>query len=159
VREALRHYWLDERVELHRKVFADLRKLTFDYPKALHRYWILKCFVRFGDTMMHSLGVAMKHGQEADESFITFAGQPERLHPDLPPDEEADAAVAAVELEEPSAEDEAIIRRIIAATRAQEAERAEITWRIIQEKRYEHLDSRWQARVANATGDPATAAE
>ncbi len=113
--EALRHYWLDEHVEEHRRVFADLRKLTFQYPKPLHRYWIMKCFVRFGDTMMHSLGEAMRTSREQNENFITFAGQPERLHPILEADPEADEAIANLELNGPDDEDYAVLREIIAA--------------------------------------------
>lgn len=141
--EALRHYWLDERVEDHRRVFADLRKLTFQYPKPLHRYWIMKCFVRFGDTMMHSLGAAMRSANEQNENFITFAGQPERLHPTLEADAEADEAIANLELSPPDDEDYAILREIIAATRAQEAERSKITWAIVREKRFDAFDLRW----------------
>jgi hypothetical protein len=141
--KALEHYWLDERVEEHREVFADLRKLTFRYPSPLHRYWIMKCFVRFGDTLMHSLGTAMKSSDEPDESFITFAGHPNRLHPDLPHDPEADAAIANLERMPMSEEDVAIVRDIIAATFEQEARRASITWRVLTEKRFDAFHQKW----------------
>lgn len=144
--EALGHYWLDPMVERHREVFASLRKLTFRFPKALHRYWILKCFVRFGDTLMHSLGVAMKAADELDESFITFAGQPERLHPNLIGDEEADRAIAELERQAISPEDQAIIETIIAETFAQERERADLTWQVIESKRYVPMQDKWRAR-------------
>lgn len=145
--EALQHYWLDERVELHRKVFADLRKLTMKYPKPLHRYWIMKCFVRFGDTMMQSLGVAMGTSMEPGDNFVTFAGEPERLHPKLPSDPAADAAIALLELSELSPEDVAILRTITEETFAQEAERSAITWQIVTERRFRALDERWQSRI------------
>lgn len=144
-RDALQHYWLDERVEGNREVFADLRKLTFRYPKPLHRYWIMKCFVRFGDTLMRSLGVAMKNSGEPDENFITFAGHPERLHPDLPPDPEADRAIEELEREPLDAEDVAILREIIAETKAQEAKRADLTWIVVHEKRFHAFHERYVA--------------
>ncbi len=152
--EALRHYWLDERVELHRKVFADLRKLTMRYPKPLHRYWIMKCFVRFGDTMMQSLGAAMASASEPGDNFVTFAGQPERLHPELPPDPAADAAIACLELDALSPEDLAILRTITEATFAQEAERSSITWQIVAEQRFGALDARWCERVGDGRSLP-----
>jgi hypothetical protein len=148
VRDALKHYWVDERVEENRRVFADLRKLTMKFPKPLHRYWIMKCFVRFGDTLMHSLGVAMNRAREKDESFITFAGQPERLHPTLPPDLDADLAIAELERAPLSATDVEIIRQIIAQTQEQEAARSAVSWLIVQEKRFEKLDRRWASSQA-----------
>ena len=144
--EALRHFWVDESVEEHRRVFADLRKLTFAYPEPLYRYWILKCFVRFGDSMIHSLGAAMKSGMEKDEDFIMFAGKPERMHPDLPPDPEADAAIADLERRPLTPEQVQTIHKIIEECRRQEAERSAITWRVIREKRFEHFDRRWMER-------------
>jgi hypothetical protein len=146
VADALRHYWLDEMVDGHRAVFADLRKLTFRHPAPLHRYWIMKCFVRFGDTMMHSLGVAMRRSLEPDESFITFAGHPERLHPDLPDDPEADAAIESLERQSLTEEDVATIREIIAATKAQEGRRAELTWKVVETRRYEAMHEQWLRR-------------
>jgi len=153
VRDALAHFWVDERVEEHREVFANLRKLTLKYPKPLHRYWIMKCFVRFGDTLMHSLGMAMNRAHEKEDAFITFAGKPERLHPNLPPDLEADMAIAGVEHGELSDEDVAIIREIIAETKAQEAQRSAISMRIVNEGRFEMFDRRWeQARIRTELG-------
>ena len=76
---ALEHYWLDERVEEHREVFAELRKLTLDHASPVARYWIMKCFVRFGDALMRSLGHAMAARGVAAEHFLGFAGQPERM--------------------------------------------------------------------------------
>lgn len=137
--EALAHYWLDERVEEHREVFADLRKLTLDHPSPLARYWIVKSFVRFGDALMHSLGHAMvAHGVAAEE-FVGFAGQPERLHPDLPPDPEADRAVLELETLPLTPADAALVHALLRATHEQEARRAAITWRILRERRYAHL--------------------
>jgi hypothetical protein len=141
--EALRHFWVDERVEEHRRVFADLRKLTFQHPDPLYRYWILKCFVRFGDAMIHSLGVAMRAGQEKDENFVMFAGKPERMHPDLAPDPEADAAVADLERRPLTPEQVQTIHKIIEETMRQEGERSAITWSVIRDRRFEHLDRRW----------------
>lgn len=139
-RDALAHYWLDPDVEDHRAVFADLRKLTLDHPSPVARYWILKGFVRFGDALMHSLGHAMAvNGVPADD-FVGFAGHPERLHPDLPPDVEADRAVLALETQPVSRADAAQIHAILDATCAQEARRAAITWRVLQAGRYAHLD-------------------
>ncbi|HJL17467.1 MAG TPA: hypothetical protein RMH99_17490 [Sandaracinaceae bacterium LLY-WYZ-13_1] len=145
--EALAHYWLDEGVEKNRRLFADLRKLTFRYPKPLHRYWILKCFVRFGDALMHSLGVAMRRARVADEVFPVFAGSPERLHPDLPPDPEADEAIARLERQPVCPEDERIIRAIVAETHRQEARRSDASWRVVQDGIYEPFDRRWQSRT------------
>lgn len=144
--EALRHYWLDERVEDHRRVFADLRKLTFAHPEPLYRYWILKCFVRFGDAMIRSLGVALKRAHEKEDDFAMFAGAPERMHPDLPPDPEADAAVMELEHQPLTPEQTQTIFDIIRETKRQEAERSAITWRIIREKRYEAFDRQWAER-------------
>ncbi|MEQ1569944.1 MAG: SRPBCC family protein [Myxococcota bacterium] len=138
-RQALEHYWLDERVEEHREVFADLRKLTLDHPSPVARYWTLKCFVRFGDALMRSLGHAMAtHGVDA-EAFLGFAGQPERMHPDLPPDPEADHAVFELETLPLRPEDVQRVHAIIRATHEQEARRAAITWRVLQEGRYADL--------------------
>ena len=137
--DALQHYWLDERVEEHREVFADLRKLTLDHESPVARYWILKSFVRFGDALMHSIGHAMAHHGVATEAFLAFAGQPERMHPDLPPDPEADAAVLRLETEPMRPEDAALAHELLRATHAQEARRASITWRVLQERRYAHL--------------------
>ncbi|WP_394823575.1 hypothetical protein [Pendulispora albinea] len=144
--EALRHFWLDERVEEHRAVFADLRKLTFRYPEPLYRYWIMKCFIRFGDAMIHSLGAAMRRSGEKEETFVMFAGKPERMHPDLPPDPEADEAIANLERQPLTPEEIRTIQDIIAATHQQEASRSAITWKIICEKRYEVFDRRWAQR-------------
>jgi hypothetical protein len=152
VAEALRHYWMDERVEGHRAVFADLRKLTFRHPRPLHRYWIMKCFVRFGDTLMNSLGVAMRRSLEPDEGFITFAGHPERLHPDLPEDADADRAIEELERQPLEGEDVAVLRSIIAETKAQEARRSELTWQIVQEGRYGAMHERWLGRVRGEPG-------
>jgi hypothetical protein len=147
--EALRHYWLDEDVALHREIFADLRKLTFRFPEPLHRYWIMKCFVRFGDTLMRSLGEAMKVAHQPDEDFIGFAGHPERMHPALPPDPEADLAIAGLELQPTSAEDQAILREIIREVADQEARRSAASWSVVQRGRYEALDQRWSEREAS----------
>jgi hypothetical protein len=144
--EALRHYWLDERVEGHRAVFADLRKLTFRYPEPLYRYWIMKCFVRFGDTLMHSLGEAMRRSCEGEENFITFAGHPERLHPDLDPDIAADEAIENLERQPLTDADVSAIREIVAETKTQEARRAALTWQIVEEGRYAAMHGRWTAR-------------
>jgi len=95
---------------------------------------------------MHSLGVAMKAADELDESFITFAGQPERLHPNLIGDEEADRAIAELERQAISPEDQAIIETIIAETFAQEQERADLTWQVIESKRYVPMQDKWRAR-------------
>jgi hypothetical protein len=149
--EALRHYWLDERVEEHRRVFADLRKLTFEHPEPLYRYWILKCFVRFGDSMIRSLGVALERSQEKEDDFAMFAGAPERMHPDLPPDPEADEAVFALERQPLTPEQVRTIDRIIEETKRQESERSAITWRIIEERRYETFDRHWAERNHAAT--------
>jgi hypothetical protein len=145
--EALRHYWLDERVEEHRAVFADLRKLTFRHPAPLYRYWIMKCFVRFGDALMHSLGVAMRNAGERNEDFIGFAGSPERMHPELPPDPEADRAIAELERRPLSREELDTIRSIIHETKEQEAHRAAISWRIVEEQRYAPFDRRFAERA------------
>jgi hypothetical protein len=157
VTEALRHYWLDDQVEQHRAVFAELRKLTFRHPEPLYRYWIMKCFVRFGDTLMRSLGVAMRRSYEQDEGFITFAGHPERLHPALPADPEADQALADVERRSLDDAEVSTIRSIIAETKAQEARRAELTWQIVQEKRYEPMHRRWMDESDRLRGDRAVA--
>ncbi|PXX71590.1 hypothetical protein DFR70_1011024 [Nocardia tenerifensis] len=144
--EALRHFWLDERVAEHRAIFADLRKLTFRYPEPRYRYWIMKCFIRFGDPMIHSLGTAMRRAGEADEAFIMFAGRPERMHPDLPPDPEADEAIANLEQQPLTPENIRTIQEIIAETHRQEARRSAVTWQIIREERYAPFDRRWTAR-------------
>lgn len=149
--QALEHYWLDEQVERHREIFADLRKLTLQYPDPLYRYWIMKCFVRFGDALMHSLGVAMQTAGVPDEHFITFAGSPERLHPDLPHDPEADRAIAAFERAAIGPTEEAIIRDIITRTAAQEMERSSASWTIVCEERYRELDRRWEEAHATPT--------
>jgi hypothetical protein len=141
--EALHHYWLDDRVEEMRAVFADLRKLTFRYREPLYRYWIMKCFVRFGDTMVNSLGVALESAGENEDDFVMFAGQPERMHPDLPADPEADAAVADLERAPLTAAGLQTIQQIIAATRDQEMARSAVTWKVINEKRFQHFDARW----------------
>lgn len=148
--EALHHYWLEPRVEEQREVFADLRKLTFKHKEPLYRYWIMKCFGEFGEALAHSMGVAMKRSNERNEDFVTLAGFPERLHPDLPPDPEADSAIAALEQQPLTEEDVAIIRSIIDATRDQEAARSRISWAIVQEKRYDALDRRF-ARLRSGT--------
>lgn len=145
--DALRHYWLGARVEEHRAIFADLRKLTFRYPEPLHRYWILKCFHGFGDTLMRSLGVAMRRSREEDDGFITFAGAPERLHPVLPVDPVADLAIEDLERRRLDASDVAAIRDIIAQTKEQEARRAALTWQIVEEGRYEGMHLRWLVRL------------
>jgi hypothetical protein len=150
--EALRHYWLDERVEGHRAVFADLRKLTFRHREPLYRYWVMKCFVRLGDTLMHSLGEAMRHARESEENFITFAGHPERLHPDLPPDPDADRAIEEIERQPLSDSDVATIREIIAETKAQEARRAVLTWQVVEEHRYAAMQERWMLRQGGQGG-------
>ncbi|MBX3229285.1 MAG: hypothetical protein KIT84_18310 [Labilithrix sp.] len=149
--EALRHFWLDERVEEHREVFADLRKLTFQYPDPLYRYWILKCFVRFGDSMIRSLGVALKRGQEKEDDFAMFAGSAERMHPDLPPDPEADRAVFELERRPLTPDQVKTIDRIIEETKKQEAQRSAITWRIIGENRYDSFDRQWAEKNGGAT--------
>ena len=143
-------------VEEHRAVFADLRTLTFRFPKPLHRYWIMKCFVRFGDTLMRSMGHAMRSAREADDDFIGFAGRPELMHPDLAPDAEADEAVAAIEREPLSPEDEIAIRTIIAETYAQEARRSEISARVVAQRRFERFDRQWLERGSGVfpTGAP-----
>lgn len=141
--EALRHFWLDERVEEHRRIFADLRKLTFDHPEPLYRYWILKCFVRFGDAMIRSLGVALERSDESGDDFAMFAGHPERMHPDLPPDPEADRAVLELERLPLTPEETQTIHRIIEATKRQEHERSAVTWQILEERRYATFDQRW----------------
>jgi hypothetical protein len=148
--EALAHYYLDPLVEGHREVFADLRKLTFKYPAPRHRYWIMKCFVRFGDAFMHSLGEAMALSRVVDEDFIIFAGFPERLHPDLEPDPEADAAIEALERAPLSPEDAAIVRAIIRETRDQEARRSALSLRVLEERRYEAMELRWRRRHGEA---------
>ena len=135
-RDALAHYWLDERVEEHREVFADLRKLTLDHPSPVHRYWIMKCFVRFGDALMHSLGHAMVTHRVRPDEFIGFAGKPELMHPDLPPDPEADMAVLELETLPLGRADVDVIHQIIRATHRQEARRSAITWRVLEEGRY-----------------------
>lgn len=140
---ALRHYWLDARVEDHRAAFAELRKLTFRYPEPLYRYWIMKCFIRFGDPMIHSLGIAMGRAGEPAENFVMFAGHPERMHHDLPPDPEADEAIANLERRPLTPEDIRKIRHIIAETRNHELVRSAATWRIIGERRYADFDQRW----------------
>lgn len=142
VREALAHYWLDERVEEHREVFADLRKLTLDHPSPLCRYWIMKSFVRFGDALMHSLGHAMIVHRVHPEEFIGFAGKPELLHPDLPPDPEADLAILELETLPLGPTDAATVHEILRATHQQEAKRSEITWRIVAEQRYARFGQR-----------------
>ena len=149
-REALQHFWLDEDVEDHRRVFADLRKLTFQHPEPLYRYWILKCFVRFGDAMIRSLGVTLKSSAENPDDFAMFAGLPEKMHPELPPDPEADRAVFELEREVLTPEQTQTIDRIIEETKRQEAERSAITWRILSEKRYEAFDRQWTKRQAAA---------
>lgn len=151
--EALHHYWLDERVEGHRAAFADLRKLTFRHPEPLYRYWIMKCFVRFGDTLMQSLGDAMRVAREPDEGFITFAGHPERLHPDLPPDPEADRAIEDIERQPLSDADVSVIREIIAETKRQEARRAELTRQVVDEGRYAVMHRRWSAERSGLQGE------
>lgn len=148
--QALEHYWLDELVEEQRAIFADLRKLTFRYPKPLHRYWIMKCFVRFGDALMHSLGIALRNSADNEEDFIILAGAPERIHPDLPADAEADRAIAELELQPVTVEDFAIIGEIIKLTKEQESRRAALGWRVIQEKRFEHLAEAWKNKLALA---------
>lgn len=147
-REALEHFWLDERVEEHRAVFAELRKLTFKHPEPLYRYWILKCFVRFGDSMIDSLGVAMRHAEEKAEDFAMFAGERERMHPDLPPDPEADEAIANIERQPLTPEQVQTIATIIEETKKQEHMRSAITWKILQEKRFEELDRRWAEQAS-----------
>jgi hypothetical protein len=165
-REALRHYWLDERVEEHREVFADLRKLTFRHPEPLYRYWIMKCFVRFGDGLMRSMGAAMERAGVPEEDFVGFAGRAARLHPELPPDPEADAAILELEAREPTGEELLVIRRIIEETKEQELRRSDISWSVIHEKRYRELDRRWQrvrddvhevkvSEIVDATADEA----
>lgn len=144
VREALQHYWLDGRVEEHREVFADLRKLTFRHPEPLYRYWIMKCFVRFGDALMRSMGEAMRRGGVAEDDFVGFAGRAARLHPDLPADPEADAAIFALESQEPTRRELLTIRRIIEETKHQELRRSDISWTVIHEKRYRDFDRHWQ---------------
>jgi hypothetical protein len=153
--EALAHYWLDEGVEEHRAIFADLRKLTFDYPEPLHRYWIMKCFVRYGDALMRSLGHAMRLGGEPEESFVGFAGAPERMHPILEPDERADAAVADIERQPVSAADAVILRDIMRRTFEQEARRARASWRVVREERFGAMDRRWAARTRTSDGSEA----
>ncbi|MGX7824502.1 hypothetical protein ACTG9Q_05380 [Actinokineospora sp. 24-640] len=144
--EALRHYWLDEGVEEHRRIFAELRKLTFQHPEPIYRYWILKCFVRFGDAMIDSLGVAMRRAGEDADKFAMFAGQRERMHPDLDPDPEADEAIMDLERQPLTPENVRVIENIIATTRDQERERADVTWRVVSEHRYAQFDQRWAAR-------------
>jgi len=134
--EALYHYWLDERIQPMRAIFADLRKLTFRYPKPLHRYWILKCFVRFGDALVNSLGVALRNSGEPEENFPGLAGCPERMHPDLPLDPEADEAIAQLERQPLEPEDMEILRTIIVELKAQEARRLAAGWRFVQTDRH-----------------------
>ncbi len=148
--EALAHYYLDPLVEGHREVFADLRKLTLRYPAPLHRYWTMKCFVRFGDAFMHSLGEAMALSRVEEEDFIVFAGFPERMHPELPPDPEADAAIESIERRPLSAEDVAVLRAIIRETRDQEARRSALSLRVLEERRYEVMERRWSRGRADA---------
>lgn len=166
VKDALAHYWLDERVEEHREVFADLRKLTFRHPEPLYRYWIMKCFVRFGDGLMRSMGEAMQRGGVPEEDFVGFVGRAARLHPDLPPDPEADAAILALESQELSRQELLTIRRIIEETKEQEIRRSDISWSVIHERRYRDFDRRWQkvrddmhevkvSEIVDATADAA----
>ncbi len=135
-REALAHYWLDERVEEHRAVFADLRKLTLDHPSPVLRYWIMKCFVRLGDALMHSLGHAMVLHRVRPDDFVGFAGTPELMHPDLPPDPEADHAILELETLPLGRVEVDAILHIIHATHHQEARRSAISWRVLEEGRY-----------------------
>ncbi|MCS6902049.1 MAG: hypothetical protein RMJ98_20710 [Myxococcales bacterium] len=131
--QALAHFWLDERVEEMRAVFASLRRLTFRFPQPLYRYWIMKCFVRFGDAMMHSLGEALRRSGVPEESFPAFTGCAERLHPDLPPDREADEAIESIESSPLAETDAAILWEILEETRAQEAKRLAVSWSVVEE--------------------------
>ena len=97
---------------------------------------------------MHSLGEAMRLSREPDEGFITFAGHPERLHPDLPNDPEADRALEHVERQPLSDSDVAVIRTIIAETKAQEARRSDLTWLVVQRGRYRAMHEAWLLRAS-----------
>lgn len=141
---ALEHYWLDTLVEEQRAIFADLRKLTFRYPKPLHRYWVITCFVRFGDALMHSLGVALNNSNEKAEDFPALAGLSERMHPDLPVDAEADQAIADLAHQPLTAEDVEIITEIIHLVKKQEMQRSALGWKAVQEKRFAEFDRKWQ---------------
>jgi hypothetical protein len=141
--DAIRHFWLDERVEELRAVFAELRKLTFRYPEPLYRYWIMKCFMRFADALSNSHGVAMRRANESSKDFAMPGGEPERMHPELPDDPEADNAIARLEQQPLSAAEIRTIQDIITATHGQEMERSAITLKVINENRFQHFDQRW----------------
>ena len=111
----------------------------------------------FGEALAHSMGVSMKQSREQDENFVTLAGFPERLHPDLPPDPEADAAIAALEQQPLTEQDVAIIREIIQATHDQEAARSRLSWAVVQEKRYESFDRRFSRQRSGAVASEASA--
>jgi len=104
----------------------------------------MKCFVRFGDGLMRSMGEAMQRGGVAEDDFVGFAGRAGRLHPELAPDPEADAAILALESQELSRQELLTIRRIIEETKEQELRRSDISWSVIDEKRCRDLDRRWQ---------------
>lgn len=129
--DALACYWLHPEVQHHRAALAQLRKLALRFPAPLHRYWILKAFVRLEDALIHSLGVAMRAADvpELDDNFVMVAGQAERIHPDLPPDDEADRAVAEVELAPlPDREFKIIRDDIIPEDMSVEVQRLELSW-------------------------------
>jgi hypothetical protein len=141
--DTIRHFWLDERVEQMRAVFAELRKLTFRHPEPLYRYWIMKCFMRFADALSNSHAVAMRRASESSDDFAMPGGQPERMHPDLPADPEADDAIASLEQQPLTAAQVQVIEGIITATHSQEMQRSAITWEAIKEHRFQHFDQRW----------------
>lgn len=92
---------------------------------------------------MHSLGVALRNSFENEEDFIILAGVPERLHPNLEADFEADQAIAELELQPVTPQDFEVIRKIIALTKEQESRRAALGWRVIQERRYARFADNW----------------
>jgi hypothetical protein len=91
----------------------------------------------------------MRNAGERDEDFIGFAGAPERMHPELPPDPEADRAVAELERQPLSREDFETIRGIIRETKQQEARRAEISFAVVEEERYAPFDRRFAGLPAH----------
>lgn len=130
--DALAHYWLDPLIEEMRAAFADLRRLTFEHPEPRFRYWIIKGFVRFNDLIALALGAPLRRSRFEARSFPVYADEGGLLHPDLPADPEADAAVAAVEREALSADDQAIVRSIHERLAAQETRRARASWQAVR---------------------------
>jgi hypothetical protein len=85
----------------------------------------------------------MRRASESSEDFAMPGGEPERMHPDLPADLEADMAIVRLEYQSLTTAEIRTIQDIIAATHSQEMERSAITWEVINENRFRYFDQRW----------------